>query len=138
MARTGSRSGSGSKRTSRANADPDAWREEMLAEFRRIIHAADPEVVEERKWKKPSRPEGVPVWSHGGILCVCDSLKGRMRLTFPRGASLKDPKHRFNARLDSRTVRAIDVPEGEPIDEGALQEWIRGAAALNAAAAKKR
>lgn len=138
MARTGSRRGSAAKRTSPGNADPDAWREEMLAEFRRIIQDADPEVVEERKWKKPSRPEGVPVWSHDGILCVCDSLKGRMRLTFPRGAALKDPKRRFNARLDSRTMRAIDVPEGDPIDEAALRGWIRGAAALNAAAAKKR
>lgn len=103
----------------------------MLAEVRRIIREADPEIVEERKWKKPTNPAGVPVWSHHGIICIANELKGRLRLTFADGASLKDPKHRFNARLDSKTVRAIDIPEGESIDEGALKAWIRGAAAIN-------
>jgi len=107
------------------------WQEELLGQIRHILREADPEAVEERKWKKPSRPAGVPVWSHDGILCVCDFLKASVRLTFPKGASLKDPGHRFNARLDSRTVRAIDIHEGEAVDDGALKEWVRGAIVLN-------
>lgn len=107
--------------------------------LRVLIPAADPSVVEERKWRMPSKPEGVPVWSHDGIVCIGESLKNRVRLTFPKGASLKDPKRLFNTRLDSRTVRAIDFPEGSSINEGALKELIRAAVTLNETiAAKKR
>src|SRR5512135_2178674 len=83
------------------------WRGKKLSQLRAIIKQADPGVVEEVKWKKPSRPEGVPVWSHDGILCVADTLKNAVRLTFPKGAAMKDPKKLFNTRLDSKTVRAI-------------------------------
>ena len=103
----------------------------LLAEVRRIIAATVPDAVEERKWKKPSNPAGVPVWSRNGIICVADELKGRLRLTFPKGASLDDPKGLFNTRLDSKTVRAIDISIGSPINERALKELIRGAATLN-------
>ena len=99
----------------------DNWRGEMLSRLRALIKQADPALVEEVKWKKPSRPEGVPVWSHHGILCFCDTLKNAVRLTFPKGAQMKDPHKLFNTRLDSKTVRAIDFHEGDPINEAALQ-----------------
>jgi hypothetical protein len=108
------------------------WRGETLAELRAIVKRADPDVVEEVKWKKPSRPEGVPVWSQHGILCVADTLKNAVRLTFPKGARITDPKKLFNARLDSKSVRAIDFREGEPIDEAALTALITNAVELNA------
>lgn len=108
------------------------WRGEKLAQLRAIIKEADSGVVEEVKWKKPSRPEGVPVWSHGGILCVADTLKNAVRLTFPKGAHLKDPEKLFNARLDSDSVRAIDFQEGKTVDEAALKALILEAVGLNA------
>src|SRR5690348_2185685 len=109
----------------------DDWRGEMLSRLRAVIKQADPAFVEEVKWKKPSRPEGVPVWSYDGILCFCDTLKNAVRLTFPKGAQMKDPHKLFNTRLDSKTVRAIDVHEGEPINEAALQALILEAVGLN-------
>lgn len=109
----------------------DDWRGEKLARLRALIKAADSAVVEDVKWKKPSRPEGVPVWSHGGILCVADTLKNAVRLTFPKGAQLRDSRRLFNTRLDSKTVRAIDFREGATVDEAALQALIREAAELN-------
>ena len=84
-----------------------------------MINSAAPTIVEEVKWKKPSKPSGVPVWSHDGILCVADTLKNAVRLTFPKGAQLKDPQKLFNKRLDSNSVRAIDFYEGDAIDEDA-------------------
>ena len=108
----------------------------LLDEVRGIMREADPEAVEQQKWKKPSNPEGVPVWYHDGIICVANELKGRLRLTFPMGASLADPKRLFNTRLDSKTVRAIDIPDGASIDASALGKLIRGAAALNTARAR--
>ena len=107
------------------------WRGETLARLRALIMQADPSVVEEVKWKKPSRPEGVPVWSHDGIICVGDTLKNAVRLTFQKGAQMKDPKKLFNTRLDSKTVRAIDFHEGETVDEAALQALILEAVGLN-------
>src|SRR5690349_12276606 len=83
------------------------WRGKTLAQLRGLVKAADPAVVEEVKWKKPSRPEGVPVWSHDGIICIGEMLKSAVRLTFPKGAELRDPERLFNARLDSRSVREI-------------------------------
>src|SRR5664279_1962158 len=87
--------------------EPGDWRSETLSQLRALIRNADPAGVEEVKWKKPSNPMGVPVWSHDGILCVADTLKKAVRLTFPKGAHMKDPKKLFNTRLDSKTVRAI-------------------------------
>src|SRR6266496_5139128 len=107
------------------------WRGEKLSQLRALIKKADPALVEEVKWKKPSKPEGVPVWSHDGILCVADTLKNAVRLTFPKGAQIKDPKKLFNARLDSNTVRAIDFHEGDTVDEAALRALILDAVRLN-------
>ena len=110
---------------------PGDWRGEMLARLRDLIRKADPGVVEEVKWKKPSKPEGVPVWSRGGMLCVADTLKSAVRLTFPKGAQMKDPEGIFNTRLDSKAVRAVDFHEGDAIDEAALKALILEAARLN-------
>jgi hypothetical protein len=107
------------------------WRGRKLSQLRTLIQQADAEVVEEVKWKKPSKPEGVPVWSHDGILCVADTLKNAVRLTFPKGAQMKDPKKLFNTRLDSDTVRAIDFREGDAVDEAALEVLILEAVGLN-------
>jgi hypothetical protein len=100
------------------------WRGERLAQLRSVVKDADPAIVEEVKWKKPSRPEGVPVWSHGGNICIGEALKNAVRLTFPKGAQLNDPKGLFNTRLDSKTVRAIDFHEGDPVNESALKALI--------------
>src|SRR5574341_2159820 len=97
------------------------WRVKKLSQLRALIKKADPTVVEAVKWKKPSNPMRVPVWSHDGIICIGDTLKNAVRLTFPKGAQLKDPKKLFNTRLDSATVRAIDFREGETIAEAALK-----------------
>jgi hypothetical protein len=107
------------------------WRGEALSRLRGMVMTAGPAVVEEVKWKKPSRPEGVPVWSLDGIVCIGEMLKHRVRLTFPKGAQMKDPKKLFNARLDSGSVRAIDFSEGEKLPEAALKALIREAVALN-------
>ena len=111
--------------------EPGDWRGEKLAQLRAVIKKADPAVVEEVKWKKPSKPSGVPVWSHDGIICVADTLKNAVRLTFPKGAQLKDPKKLFNTRLNSKTVRAIDFYEGDAVDEAALKALILDAVRLN-------
>lgn len=107
------------------------WRGQRLSQLRALIRAADPGVIEEVKWKKPSRPEGVPVWSHDGIVCIGETLKNAVRLTFPKGARLKDPKGLFNTRLDSKSVRAIDVHESDAINASALKTLIREGARLN-------
>jgi hypothetical protein len=107
------------------------WRGKKLSQLRSLIQEADPAVVEEVKWKKPSKPSGVPVWSHDGIICVADTLKKAVRLTFPKGAQVKDPKKLFNARLDSKTVRAIDFHESDRVDEAALKALILDAIGLN-------
>ncbi len=111
--------------------EPGDWRGRKLAELRALIKKADAAVIEEVKWKKPSRPSGVPVWSHNGIICVADTLKNAVRLTFPKGAQIKDPKKLFNTRLDSKTVRAIDFYEAESVDEAALKALISAAVELN-------
>jgi len=107
------------------------WRGKKLSQLRALIKKAYPAVVEEVKWKKPSRPSGVPVWSHAGIICVADTLKKTVRLTFPKGAQMKDPEKLFNTRLDSKTVRAIDFHEGDAINETALQALILDAVRVN-------
>jgi len=107
------------------------WRGKKLSQLRVLIKKADPAVIEEVKWKKPSRPSGVPVWSHNGIICIADTLKNAVRLTFPKGAQVKDPKKLFNTRLDSNTVRAIDFHEGETVNETALKALFLEAVRLN-------
>ena len=108
------------------------WRGQTLARVRALIRQADPEVVEEWKWR------GVPVWSHAGILCTGETYKAVVKLTFAKGAALADPSGLFNSSLDGNTRRAIDIREGEAIDEPALQALIRAAAALNLSALRSR
>ena len=112
------------------------WRGETLAWVRKLIKEADPEMVEEVKWKKPSNPLGVPVWEHDGIVCTGETYKAAVKLTFARGAALKDPAHLFNASLEGNLRRAIDIHEGDKIDAKALQALIRAAVALNTSKAK--
>ena len=107
------------------------WRGEMLARVRKLIQQADPDVVEEVKWAKPSNPSGVPTWSHAGIICTGEIYKNALKLTFAAGASLADPAGLFNASLEGRTRRAIDIHEGDLIDEAGLQALVRQAVALN-------
>lgn len=109
------------------------WRGETLAGIRGMIHEADPDIVEECKWVKPSNPMGVPVWSHAGIVCTGESYKQAVKLTFARGASLDDPSRLFNASLDGNTRRAIDIREGESLDPKAFKALIRAAVAENLA-----
>ena len=101
------------------------WRGKTLAKVRAIVHAADPEIVEEWKWM------GTPVWSHGGIVCTGETYKNVVKMTFAKGASLKDPAGLFNSSLDGNVRRAIDIHEGEKVDEAALKDLIRAAVALN-------
>ena len=110
--------------------EPGDWRGRMLAQVREIILAADPEIVEERKWAKATSP-GVPVWSRGGIICTGETYKNAVKMTFAKGASLDDPSGLFNSSLEGNVRRAIDIHEGEKIDEAALKELIRAAVALN-------
>jgi len=110
---------------------PGDWRGKKLSELRAVIKKADPAVVEEVKWKKPSNPMGVPVWSHDGIICLGNTLKNAVRLTFPKGAQMKDPKKLFNTRLESNTVRAIDFHKNDTVDETALKALILDAVGLN-------
>lgn len=114
------------------------WRAETLAEVRRLIHEADPDIVEERKWIKPSNPQGVPVWSHAGVVCTGEAYKQVVKLTFARGAAVADPQGLFNASLDGKVRRAIDIREGEALDAEAFAALIRAAVAenLRTAAAK--
>ena len=106
------------------------WRGTMLAKVREIIHEADPEIVEERKWVKPTSP-GTPVFSHGGIVCTGETHKSVVKLTFAKGAALKDPKGLFNSSLEGNVRRAIDIHEGDKINEAALMDLIRAAVAVN-------
>jgi hypothetical protein len=106
------------------------WRGQTLSRMRTLIQEADPDVVEEWKWVKPTRP-GTPVWSHDGIVCTGESYKSVVKLTFARGASLKDPARLFNSSLDGNVRRAIDIHEGEEVDESAFKALVRQAVALN-------
>jgi hypothetical protein len=106
------------------------WRGKTLAKVREIIHAADPEIVEEWKWVKPTNP-GTPVFSHGGIVCTGETYKNVVKMTFAKGAALKDPSGLFNSSLEGNVRRAIDIHEGDKVDEAALKDLIRAAVALN-------
>jgi hypothetical protein len=109
------------------------WRGQTLSRVRELIRRAEPDIVEEVKWRKPSSPLGVPVWSEHGIICTGEVYKDKVKLTFARGASLDDPANLFNSSLEGKTRRAIDLHEGDGIDEDAFKSLIRAAAALNAA-----
>ena len=109
---------------------PD-WRGETLSQLRALIKETNPAVMEEVKWKKPSNPKGVTVWSHDGIVCVGETLKNAVRLTFPNGARVKDPRKLFNTRLESNSVRAVDFHEGDTVNEGVLRALMLEAVKLN-------
>ena len=110
--------------------EPGDWRGKTLTKVREIIHEADPEIVEEWKWVKPTKP-GTPVFSHGGIVCTGETYKNVVKMTFAKGAALKDPSGLFNSSLDGNVRRAIDIHEGDKVDEAALKDLIRAAVALN-------
>ena len=127
--------GSPSQRIDARVTELSDWRGETLARIRMLIQQADPEVIEEVKWKKPSNSMlGVPVWSHDGIICTGETYKAVVKLTFARGAALEDPSGLFNSSLEGNTRRAIDFHEGDKIDAKALQALIRAAVALNTSA----
>jgi len=139
--KTSKRSAKAAKKTKSAHAikAPASrdWRSELLARIRKLIKEADPDAVEEAKWRKPSNPAGVPVWSHAGIICTGEKYKDHVKLTFASGAALADPGRLFNSSLEGAVRRGIDIREGEKINEKALKALIRSAAALNTAKQKK-
>ena len=126
---------SASEQISNRIADFPDWRGQTLSRMRKLIQEADPDVIEEFKWVKPSSP-GTPVWSHDGIICTGESYKSVVKLTFAKGASLKDPAGLFNSSLDGNVRRAIDIREDDEVDQAAFKALIRQAVALNGAKAK--
>jgi hypothetical protein len=120
------------KSISKGTAEVGDWREETLARLRALILEADPEMTEERKWKKPSNLAGVPVWSHNGIVCTGETYKDKVKLTFAKGASIPDPSGLFNSSLEGNTRRAIDIHEGEEVDAGTFKALVLAAVAQNA------
>ena len=125
-----------SEQISKRITDLGDWRGKTLGRMRTLIKKADPDVVEEWKWVKPTKP-GTPVWSHDGIICTGESYKSVVKLTFAKGASLKDPARLFNSSLDGNVRRAIDIHEGEDVDESAFKALVRQAVALNRAGKSK-
>jgi len=111
---------------------PAGWRGEVLSRIRDLVEQAVPGVVEEIKWRKPSNPSGVPVWSRDGIICTGETYKDKVKLTFAKGASLEDPAGLFNSSLEGKVRRAIDLREGDAVDEEAFKALVRSAARLNA------
>ena len=109
------------------------WREQTLERIRALILEADPEMIEERKWAKKANPDGVPAWSHNGLVCTGETYKDHVKVTFSKGASLKDPSGVFNAGLESNVRRAIDFHEGDTINEPAFKAFVKAAVKLNAA-----
>jgi hypothetical protein len=114
------------------------WRAETLAQMRRLIHEADPQITEDCKWSKPTNPMGVPVWSHAGIVCTGEAYKQTVKLTFMRGAALADPQQLFNASLEGNTRRAVDIREGELPDAEAFKALVRAAVAENLRAGTRK
>ena len=114
------------------------WRDETLARMRELILEADPEMIEERKWKKVSKPMGVPVWSHNGIVCTGETYKNAVKLTFAQGAKIPDPSRLFNSSLEGSTRRAIDIHEGEKVEARAFKALVKAAVAQNGPPKKKR
>jgi len=128
---------SASERIDKRIAELGDWRGETLSRMRKLIKEADPDVVEEVKWVKPTNP-GTPTWSHDGIICTGETYKSVVKLTFAKGASLKDPAKLFNSSLAGNTRRAIDIHEGEKVDAGAFKALIRAAVALNTSGGKAK
>ena len=128
---------SASERIDKRIAELGDWRGETLSRMRKLIKEADPDVVEEVKWVKATSP-GTPTWSHDGIICTGEPYKSVVKLTFAKGASLKDPAKLFNSSLEGNTRRAIDIHEGEKVDAGAFKALIRAAVALNTSGGKAR
>jgi hypothetical protein len=127
------------KAKAKSKADVGDWREETLARMRALILEADPEMIEERKWRKASNAgAGVPVWSHDGIVCTGEKYAKVVKLTFAHGAALADPSRLFNSSLEGSTRRAIDIKEGETVDARAFKALVKAAVARNGASAKKR
>jgi hypothetical protein len=122
---------------SKPTDEPADWREKTLNRMRTLIKEADPDAVEEVKWVKATNP-GTPTWSHDGIICTGESYKKVVKLTFAKGASLKDPAHLFNSSLDGNVRRAIDIHEGEEVDESAFKALVRQAVAFNKSGKSKR
>jgi hypothetical protein len=114
------------------------WREATLSRMRTLIQEADPDVVEEVKWVKPSTPGGVPTWSHDGLICTGETYKATVKLTFAKGASLDDPAKLFNSSLEGNTRRAIDIREGEQVDARAFKALVKAAVAVNTLGAKAK
>ena len=114
------------------------WRSRTLARVRALIEQVDPDVAEESKWRKASNPAGVPVWSHAGIICTCETYKDKVKLTFAKGAALKDPSRLFNSGLEGNARRAIDMREGDTLDEEAFKALVRAAIVLNRNTAANR
>jgi hypothetical protein len=127
---------SSSKPIDEGTDHPGDWRSELLSRLRALIKEAEPGMTEERKWRKPSNPAGVPTWSHNGLVCTGETYKSVVKLTFARGASLADPSGLFNSSLDGNTRRAIDFREGDKVDEEALKALIRAAVASNTSSAR--
>lgn len=123
--------GSASKEIDQMIASLDDWRGETLSKLRKLIHEADPKIVEQIKWRKASNPLGVPTWERAGIICTGETYKDKVKLTFARGASVPDPARLFNSSLEGGTRRAIDISEGEAIDQAAFVELIRAAVSVN-------
>ena len=128
---------SASERIDKRIAELGDWRGETLSRMRKLIKQADPDVVEEVKWVKPTNP-GTPTWSHDGIICTGETYKSVVKLTFAKGASLKDPAKLFNSSLEGNTRRAIDIHEGEKVDADAFKALIRAAIALNTSGGRAR
>lgn len=122
---------SAQKQIDKIIASQPNWKGELLAELRSVILSSSSAIEEDVKWKMPSKPLGSPTWEVNGILCVSDYLKNAVRLTFPKGAAIEDPKGLFNSRLDSKTTRAIDFFEGDKIQAGALKAIVKKAIAIN-------
>ena len=127
-----------SKAAAKKTSSLSDWRVDALDRMRTLILEADPKMVEERKWKKPSNMSGVPVWSHDGIVCTGETYKQSIKLTFARGASLPDPSSLFNSSLEGGTRRAIDIPEGDKVDSRAFKALVKAAVAENGKKAKKK
>jgi hypothetical protein len=128
---------SASERIDKLIAELGDWRAETLSRMRKLIKEADPDVIEEVKWAKATSP-GTPTWSHDGIICTGEAYKSVVKLTFAKGASLKDPAKLFNSSLEGNTRRALDIHEGEKVDAGKFKALIRAAVALNASGAKAK
>jgi hypothetical protein len=137
--KAGTKAEQGAGKATRRTADSKGWREETLARMRALILEAEPEITEERKWRKPSNGMvGVPVWSHNGIVCTGESYTKVVKLTFAHGAAIPDPTRLFNSSLEGKTRRAIDIHEGEGVDAGAFKALVKAAVARNGSSQKKR